>query len=134
VRDVCAAFIAGLNAPASLVAGRAYNVGIPGGNFTVRDLAEAAGRAVPGSEVVFTGQHGKDSRTYRVSFSRILSELADWYRPEWDLDRGGAELVEAFRQAGFTEADFRGRRTTRLAQLNHLLAEGRLDSELRWRS
>ena len=46
VRDVCAAFIAGLEAPRELIAGRSYNVGIPNGNFTVRDLAEAAGRAV----------------------------------------------------------------------------------------
>ncbi|HEY3798085.1 MAG TPA: NAD(P)-dependent oxidoreductase [Caulobacteraceae bacterium] len=132
VRDVCAAFISGLEAPAALVNGRAYNVGIPNGNFTVRDLAEAAGRAVPGCEVVFTGQHGKDARTYRVSFERILTELADWYKPSWDLDKGGAELVENFRKVGFTEAQFRGRATNRLAQLNQLVADKRLDAALRW--
>src|SRR6266545_477340 len=51
VRDVCDAFIAGIEAPLSLVSGRSYNVGIPSGNFTVRDLAEAAQRSVPGSAV-----------------------------------------------------------------------------------
>ena len=53
---------------ASLVNGRSYNIGIPNGNFTVRQLAEAAQRAVPGSTLTFTGEHGKDARTYRVSF------------------------------------------------------------------
>jgi nucleoside-diphosphate-sugar epimerase len=132
IRDVCSAFLAGLDAPASLVAGRSYNVGIPNGNFSVRDLADAAGRAVPGSTITYTGEHGSDSRTYRVSFARILTELKDWYRPSWNLDRGGAELVALFRRTGFTEADFRGRATNRLAQLTHLSAAGRLDAQLRW--
>ena len=51
VKDVCAAYIAGIEAPT--VGGRSYNVGIQNGNFTVRDLA-AAQRTVPGSELTFT--------------------------------------------------------------------------------
>jgi nucleoside-diphosphate-sugar epimerase len=133
VRDICSAFIAGLEAPADLVANRSYNVGIPNGNFSVRELAAAASRVVPGSTVVFTGEHGSDSRTYRVSFARILSELREWYKPEWDLDRGGAELVELFKKANFSEADFRGRKTVRLAQLKHLMANGYIDDDLRWK-
>jgi nucleoside-diphosphate-sugar epimerase len=132
VRDACEAFIAGLEAPESLVAGRSYNVGIANGNYSVRDLAEAAGRAVAGSVITYTGEHGKDARTYRVSFARILSELKDWYRPAWDLDRGGAELVALFERIGFTEAQFRGRMTNRLPQLKHLSETGRLGPELRW--
>lgn len=133
VRDVCAAFLAGLEAPAELVSTRSYNVGIPNGNFSVRDLAEAAGRSVPGSTVVFTGEHGADARSYRISFKRILSELRDWYKPEWNLDRGGAELVDLFKRVNFTEQDFRGRKTNRLAQLNYLMANGDIDGTLRWR-
>lgn len=94
IRDVCSAFIAGLEAPLEIVAGRSFNVGIANGNFSVRDLAEAAQRAVPGTELKFMGQHGGDSRTYKVSFKRILGELSDWYKPEWDLESGGRELVE----------------------------------------
>ena len=60
----------------------------------------------PAAALTFTGEHGKDSRTYRVSFRRILGELKDYFRPEWDLDRGGRELVEFFRQVGFTEEHF----------------------------
>ena len=132
VRDACSAFIAGLEAPASIVNGRSYNVGIPDGNYSVRELAEAAGRAVPGSVITYTGEHGPDARTYKVSFKRILGELSDWYRPEWDLDRGGQELVELFDRVGFTEDQFRGRETNRLDQLNYLMHAGQLDAELRW--
>lgn len=132
VRDISAAFIAGIEAPALLVANRSYNVGIPNGNFAVRDLAEAASRVVPGSSVVYTGEHGSDARTYRVSFKRILSELSEWYKPEWTLDRGGAELVALFRKVNLSEGDFRGRKTIRLAQLRYLMAQGEIDDALRW--
>lgn len=131
IRDVCGAFLAGLEAPAELVQNQAFNVGIPDGNFTVRDLAEAAQRAVKGSEIIFTGEHGKDSRTYRVSFKKILSVLKDHYKPEWDLDRGGEELVTFFKKVGFTEEQFRGRITNRLRQLEFLKKTGAIDARLR---
>ena len=132
VKDVCAAYLAGLNAPAELVSGRAFNVGIPNGNFTVRQLAEAAQRAVPGSELTFTGEHGNDARTYRVSFDRILTELKDYFKPEWDLDRGGMELVELFKKVNFTEEDFRGKKTTRLAQLAYLQKNNIINLKMRY--
>jgi len=133
IKDVSEAFIAGLEAPLKLVAGESFNVGIPNGNFTVRDLAEAAQRAVPGSTLTFTGEFNNDQRTYRVSFEKILTTLKDYYKPEWDLDRGGKELVEFFKKNNFTEKDFRGKRTNRLKQINYLLENKKLDEGLRWR-
>lgn len=132
VRDVCNAYIAGLESPKALVSCRSFNVGIRGGNYTVRDLAEAAQEAVPGSTLIFTGEHGTDSRTYKVSFDRILSELKDYYKPEWNLVRGGRELVEYFDQVGFNEKMFRGKATNRLNQLKDLVDSQHLDTNLRW--
>jgi nucleoside-diphosphate-sugar epimerase len=131
IKDACSAFIAGLEAPATLVSGRAFNVGIPDGNFTVRDIAEAAQRSVPGSELIFTGCH-TDPRTYRVSFRRILTELKDYYKPEWDLDMGGRELVEFFDRIKFTEEQFRGKETIRLQQLVHLKENNYLNDTFRF--
>lgn len=131
VRDVSNAFIAGLEAPRNLVANQSFNVGIPDGNFNVRALAEAAQRAVPGSELTFTGEHGSDARTYRVSFKKILTVLKDYFKPEWDLDRGGKELVEIFARINFTEEQFRGRMTNRLKQVEFLLRSGQINQDLR---
>ena len=132
IRDVSNAYIAGLEAPLAIVSGQSFNVGIPNGNFTVRDLAEAAQRSVPGSNLVFTGEHGKDSRTYRVSFKKILTELKDYFKPEWNLDRGGKELVELFKKVNFKESHFRGRETIRLKQIDYLSSQGELNKDLRW--
>ena len=132
IRDVCSAFIAGLEAPVGLVEGQSFNVGIKNGNFTVRDIAEAAQEVVKGSELIFTGEFGKDSRTYRVSFKKILTVLKDYYEPRWDLVRGGEELVNMFKYVHFMDKDFRGRKCNRLVHLNYLLKERKLDKELRW--
>lgn len=132
VRDVSNAYIAALEAPPNLVAGQAFNVGIPGGNFTVRDLAEAAQRAVPNSSLIFTGEHGSDARTYRVSFSKILTVLKDFYKPEWDLDRGGQDLVQFFKKVNFTEEQFRGKLCNRLQQVQYLMSAQELKEDLQW--
>lgn len=131
IKDVSDAFIAGLEAPLELVAGQSFNVGIPDGNFTVRDLAKAAQAVVSGTTLVFTGEHGSDARTYRVSFKKILTVLKDYYKPEWDLIRGGEELVQLFKKINFSEEQFRGRMTNRLRQLEYLRQTGELDKDLR---
>jgi len=131
VKDVCQAFIAGLEAPAELVGGKAFNVGIWDGNYTVRDLAEAAQKSVPGSELVFLNEH-VDPRSYRVSFKRILSELKDYFKPEWDLDKGGRELIAFFDKVNFTEDNFRGKTCNRLAQLEFLQSSQVINNQLRF--
>lgn len=130
VRDVAAAFIAVLEAPVTLVQGQSFNIGIPNGNYTVKDIALAAQRAVPGSTLVFTGERGNDERTYRVSFKKILTVLKDYYQPQWDLEKGGKELVDFFKRIHFTEEQFKGRTSNRLKQITHLISEGKIDKNL----
>ena len=130
VRDVSKAFVAGLEAPHELVAGHAFNVGIPDGNYTVNDLAKAAQSSVPGSVLTFTGEHGTDSRTYRISFKKILTQLKDYYQPEWDLLKGGIELVSFFKKINFSEELFRGRCCNRLRQIDYLLREYHINKDL----
>ena len=132
IKDVCSAFIAGIEAPSNVVNKRSYNVGIENGNYTVRDLAEAASKCVPNCELIFTGEHGKDSRTYKVSFKRILLELKDWYKPRWSLEKGGKELIEFFKDVSFNEQDFRDRKTNRIIQLKYLQDNKLLNNKLRW--
>ena len=133
IKDVCSAFLSGIEAPSDIVSGRAFNVGIPNGNFTVKDIAEAAQRSVPGSELVFTGEH-TDPRTYRVSFDRILNELKDYYKPQWNLDMGGKELVELFDRINLKEELFRGRETNRIKQLTFLKEGSLIDDYFRMKA
>ncbi|MHC4240913.1 MAG: NAD-dependent epimerase/dehydratase family protein [Planctomycetota bacterium] len=132
IRDVSQAYIAGLEAPAELVSGQSFNVGIENGNYTIRELAEVAQKGVPGSTLVFTGEHGSDSRTYKVSFNKILTVLKDYFQPEWDLVSGAKELTKMFKRINFSEDDFKGRKCIRLLNLEQLMKEKKLNEDLRW--
>ncbi len=131
IDDVCNAFIAGLNAPKEIVSGKSYNIGVKNGNYTVREIAEAATKSVKGSSVIYTGEHGKDSRTYKVSFDKIFHELGKWYKPKWSLIDGGKQLVEFFNKYKFLESDFRGFKTNRLIKLRSLVDDNIIDENLR---
>jgi len=116
IKDVCSAFIAGIEAPKNLISGKAFNVGINNGNFTVKQLAEAAQKAIPGTEIFYSNEH-TDPRTYRVSFNRILTELKDYYKPEWNLSSGAEEIKNFFDRIKFSNQDFIGFKTNRLISL-----------------
>jgi len=131
VNDVCDAFLSGLIAPQNLVGGEAFNVGFSKGNFTVFDLAKAAQRLVSGCEIVIVGSY-TDARTYKVSFKKILTTLKDYFNPNWDLDNGGRELIEYFKEIHFSENMFRNRYFKRLNQLEYLKNNNLIDDNLRW--
>lgn len=132
IKDVCNAFIAVLEAPISLVANKAFNVGIPNGNFTVKQLAEAAKNKLNGCQLKFTNENKNDERTYRVSFKRILYEIESYYSPDWDLENGGQEIVKFFEKVNFNIDHFSGKTCNRLNQLNFLKEKKLINSDLRF--
>ena len=75
IKDVCSSILACLVAPKEIVDKKAFNVGIKNGNYQVRDIARAVEKKIPECEVIFTGEHLVDPRSYKVSFDRILNEL-----------------------------------------------------------
>ena len=129
VKDACDSIIACIEAPKEIVNNKAYNVGINNGNYTVNELANAVKKIIPESEIIYTNEHGNDSRTYKVSFKRILSELKDYYKPKYDLDLGGQELLNYFKKVKFTIDDLDGVKTIRLQKLRKLRKENTIDSK-----
>ncbi len=127
VLDLCRAFLLALEAPAEVVGGKAYNV--TAHNFKVSDLARFANRLVPGSEIVYTGEKS-DQRSYRTSSERIEKDMP--WLPTVSLEQGGEELLAFFTKIGLTP-EMAGN-CNRLAVLKRLLAEGKLDRELRAKS
>ena len=93
IEDVCDAFIAGIEAPESLVSGKSYNIGVRNGNYTVKELADAASKSIKNSKVIYTGEHGKDSRSYKVSFNKIFNDLSDWFKPKMGSRNGWKRII-----------------------------------------
>lgn len=129
VQDICAAFAAALAAPVELVKNEVFNVGTPDNNYTVKQLAEAAQSAVPGCELTFTGEHA-DPRSYRVSAEKILTVLKDYYKPQWNIEKGGKELMSYYESIGFDRATFDGYKCTRLKCLKKRISDGTINENL----
>ena len=132
VGDIANATAALLAAPLDAVHGRAFNIGSEDQNVRIRDLASTM-RDLLDCEVEMSDDATADPRSYRVDFSE-LREAVPGFRCEWSIRRGAEELIEAYASNGLTFEEFDGiGRYTRLAQLKRLLADDRLDDDLRWR-
>jgi nucleoside-diphosphate-sugar epimerase len=128
-RDIAAAFLAALEAEKDAVHGTAFNVGMEANNLTVADIAAEVVEAVPGSEVVVTGETGGDPRSYRVDFSAIRAALPA-FCPQWTVKAGAVELAEAYVRHGLDRHGF-DRRFTRLVRLAARQADGSVGADLR---
>lgn len=128
--DIARAIACALEAPREAVHGEVFNVGAPGANHRVREVAEVVAEVYPGCEVSF-GSNGGDTRSYRVNFDKAAQQLPG-FRCEWDVAAGARQLKAVFDAVGLDEATFTGRGHTRLKQLEHLIATGQLDDDLYW--
>ena len=70
--------------------------------------------------MVFLNKTGNDNRTYKVNFKKINNILGKYFKPKWNLDNGGIELINFFKNINLSEDDFRGKKTIRLKQLKYL--------------
>jgi nucleoside-diphosphate-sugar epimerase len=130
IEDISRAFLAVLHAPREKVHNRAFNVGVPGENFRIRELAEIVREVVPGSRIEFAEGASPDVRNYRVDCA-LLPTVATDYRPRWNARTGAEELHEAYRRADLTLEDFEGSRYNRIAHVQQLIADGIVDRSLR---
>jgi len=129
--DIARAFIAVIEAPKEKVNGQAFNTGQNKENYQVKDIAEMIGKIIPDCKIVITGEHGNDSRSYRVNFDKIKNSLPE-FKPAWNLNNGIRQIFDSYKKLGIDNDRFNGRYFIRLKQLNYLLENGKLDKGLFW--
>jgi len=133
IRDICDAFIAVLTADKELIHSQAFNVGKNSENYQVRDIAALIKKKLPGCSIEFTGEHGSDSRSYKVDFTKIEQTLGNLFKPGRNVEQGIDELISKFKKNNFTYDDFMSERFTRLKRIKHLLESKEVDEHLYWR-
>ena len=131
VADIAAAFLAIMESPRDPIHNQAFNVGAPGENYQIRDVAKIVMETVTGSRITFAENAGPDLRDYRVNFDK-LAKAVPGFQPQWDVQRGVQQLLSQYKEHGLTLEDLTGARFTRLEQVQLLTREGRLTAELRW--
>jgi nucleoside-diphosphate-sugar epimerase len=131
VEDICRAFVAALGVDRQRTHNQAFNVGLSEENFRVREVADMVESVVAGSRVEYAAGASADARDYRVDFGKIQRVLPE-FRPRWTVRKGVEELYEAYRRYHLTADEFLGGRYVRLAEINRLQDQARLDERLRW--
>jgi nucleoside-diphosphate-sugar epimerase len=131
IRDISRAFLAVLEAPRDAIHDEAFNVGSSSENYQIRDVAEIVRQVVPGATIKYLDGGGPDPRCYRVDCSKLTRALPG-FKTEWDVRRGATELYESFVHHGLTRDLFA--KFTRISRIQELLAAGRLDEALCWRT
>ncbi len=128
VEDMSNAFISVLNAKNSEVSNQAFNVGTNDDNYTVREIAQKVEQIVPNSTITYAKDANKDSRSYKVDFSKIKQTLG--YKTKWSLDKAIKEIYDLLKTKKFTEEDFKDKKYYRVAYIKWLIESGKIDNNL----
>lgn len=129
VRDLSQIFIEFLKIDGGKINGEIINIGFDENNVQVKDVLASVKKHLPECDIVFTGEHGADTRSYRVDF-RKFQKTFPYFKKAWPLDKAVADLVQRLQKEKFTKDDFEKGRYTRLAVLKKLLEEKQVDENL----
>ena len=113
------------------ISGVAFNLGVLNGNYTVRQIAEAAQLCLGGVPIQYNTENISDPRSYKVSFERALNILG--FRAQVDLATGGNEIIMEAREIITNGVDVLGRNTNRLQQMKFLLENQLISENLRFK-
>ncbi len=93
VEDMARAFVAFLKSDARRHSGQIYNVGSMAQNYRVSEIATQVQERYPACGVEYSSEADKDSRSYRVDFSKLARDL-----PEYACCRQVGETTGALRE------------------------------------
>ena len=131
IEDISRAALAALEAPREVVHNQCFNVGRNSENYQMRELAEIVRETVPNCEIAFAPGAEPDTRNYRVDFTKYEKAFPN-HPLRWTAREGAQQIYQAYKEYDLQPEDYEGPRYKRIAQLKLLLAEGQLDSTLRF--
>jgi len=102
--------------------GKAFNIGLDGGNYRVIDLAIKVMKKLKNISVEITNTHGEDQRTYKVSFKRIY-KLCGKKIITKNVEYGVNELINYFKKLNYKRGIIY-KKTVRINHLKYLIKKG----------
>jgi nucleoside-diphosphate-sugar epimerase len=99
--------------------GKAFNIGLNGGNYRVIDLAIKVLKKLKNVSAEITNTHGQDQRTYKVSFKRIYSLCGKKIITK-DVNYGINELINYFKKLNYKKKII-NKKTVRINYLKYLI-------------
>jgi len=131
IEDISQAVVCALKAPREVVHGLAVNVGDNSENYQMCDLANMVREVVPNCEIEYADDAGPDTRCYRANFDKIHKVFPE-FRTRWTARKGVEECYNSYVKFGLNRDEYEGIKYKRIAYIENLIAEGKLDSNLVW--
>ncbi|MEK7120866.1 MAG: NAD-dependent dehydratase, partial [Patescibacteria group bacterium] len=80
-------------------------------------------------KVVYTGEHGADSRSYKVKFDLFRKRFPN-IKQKWPLSKSVKDMIGKLRRSEFSKKDFEEGKYTRLVVLKNLIEKKKVDKSL----
>lgn len=131
IEDMTQAVICALKAPQDVVHNLAVNVGCNEENYQMKDLALMVRDVVPNCEIEYASDAGPDPRSYKVNFDKIHRVFPD-FKTKWTAMMGVEQCYQSYVKYGLGRDDYEGVRYKRIAHIQKLIEDGKLDTNLHW--
>ena len=132
VRDLSDIFIEFLEIKNLSLNAKVINVGFEENNFQIKELVNIVKKQSPKCRVVYTGEHGSDSRSYKVKFD-LFKKYFPRFKQTWGMSKSVKNLIEELNKIGYGKKDFEEGKYTRLTVLKKLMSENKLNKDLYWK-
>lgn len=129
VRDLGIIFQRFLETDEEIFNGKVVNIGFNENNFQVNDIVNLILEQLPSCKARYTGQHGADTRSYKVSFDLLHSTMKDIVQ-KWPLKRSIADLITNIGR--LDKKKLENKHYTRLHILEELKDTNQINSNLFW--
>lgn len=131
IRDLSQIFIEFLKVDAKKINGKVINIGFNNGNYQVREIANLVKKNLKSCKIVYTGEHGSDTRSYKVDFSLFEKTFPD-FKPKWSMDKSIKDLVVNLKKNKYSLKDFNSKKFSRIMVLKNLIKNKKLSNKLLW--
>lgn len=133
VRDLCDIFCKFIKTESKHVNGNIFNIGFSKSNYQIKHILKLIKKNLPKCQILFTKEHGKDTRSYKVNFSK-LKKLFPNLKQNWPLERSIQNLIKELKKNNFKREHFEQRTFERLNTLKSLISESKLTKDLYWKT
>ncbi len=103
--------------------GTAFNMGVKGGNYTVKKLANLVKKTLPGTSIVFQKNPSRDERTYKVSFNKLYKFFGKRIITKNNVVKQIKELAKFMKKNKFSYNTFTSYKTNRIKRLKKIFNE-----------
>lgn len=129
VRDLSDIFIAFLNADKKNINARIFNIGFNENNFQVKEILSKIHKILPKCKITFTGEHGADSRSYKVNFELFKKTFPSIVQ-KWPIEESVKNLIKEIKKRKNYTKDIKNGKYTRLDVIKKLITQKKISNLL----